>query len=397
MKYHLLAVSFIFVISTAGYSPSATITTAKSEPDNSNAISVRDYGAVGDGVTDDTASFLAAKEASAGNAVYIPIGSYVISSRLTFTSRQEVYGDGIGRTIIIHAPTLDGVLISAGARETSFHDFTVDGQYLEGAIHSGAELVIEGEGHTVDRVEIKNYRGNMGIDAAGIDNRILNCIVTGNNADGSAYYGIWADSRSARGVLISGCEISNTAYGGIFAGSGITITGNYIHGTHVSISPTGGGQIAFGSLNSDIIIENNYIGPGGNILTSGIEMDAVRAIIRNNIIVGQPYYGIILLDGGDGSIANHVFVDGNMIYQCGSNAQESAGIAVSSGVHNFQISNNAIFDDRKPLQMQNGINVLSGSSNDYIISNNSISGYLNLSIHDRGAGTNKLVQPQETM
>ncbi len=47
-------------------------------------VDVRDYGAVGDGVTDDTAAFLAANTAAAGREILVPEGTYALSETVTF-------------------------------------------------------------------------------------------------------------------------------------------------------------------------------------------------------------------------------------------------------------------------------------------------------------------------
>ena len=62
-------------------------------------VSVKDFGAVGDGVTDDTAAIQAAVDYAALNspvAVYFPAGTYDISSAVTKASLNDVtvYGDG---------------------------------------------------------------------------------------------------------------------------------------------------------------------------------------------------------------------------------------------------------------------------------------------------------------
>ena len=68
-------------------------------------ISVKDFGAVGDGVTDDTVEIQNALDAlsSTGGMVYFPRGTYIISSALTPPSNVTMMGEGIKSTISISA------------------------------------------------------------------------------------------------------------------------------------------------------------------------------------------------------------------------------------------------------------------------------------------------------
>lgn len=77
-------------------------------------ISVKDFGATGDGVTDDTAAIQAAinyvqsittANTNATNGrLYIPHGSYLISDTLTISQPITVFGDGTGDTATANAP-----------------------------------------------------------------------------------------------------------------------------------------------------------------------------------------------------------------------------------------------------------------------------------------------------
>lgn len=58
---------------------------------------VKDFGAVGDGTTDDTAAFLAAIEAAEGGAILVPSGRYLITDVLRIgKSRVVLRGEGSG-------------------------------------------------------------------------------------------------------------------------------------------------------------------------------------------------------------------------------------------------------------------------------------------------------------
>lgn len=60
--------------------------------DSSGSIDVRDYGALGDGVTDDHEAFNAANTAAAGRRVIVPEGVYYLGDTVSFT--EEVTFDG---------------------------------------------------------------------------------------------------------------------------------------------------------------------------------------------------------------------------------------------------------------------------------------------------------------
>lgn len=58
----------------------------------SDSVSVKDFGAVGDGVTDDTAAFIAALSAS--SSIYVPIGDYLVGN-IPVTSQYEITGENM--------------------------------------------------------------------------------------------------------------------------------------------------------------------------------------------------------------------------------------------------------------------------------------------------------------
>lgn len=62
----------------------------------SQCVSVKDFGAVGDGVTDDTTAIQNAIDSlpSTGGALYFPTGTYLVSSAITINKPGVYYGDG---------------------------------------------------------------------------------------------------------------------------------------------------------------------------------------------------------------------------------------------------------------------------------------------------------------
>jgi hypothetical protein len=62
-------------------------------------VSVKDFGAVGDGVADDTAAIQAALS-TAHVAIYMPAGRYKLTSSLSRSGHTYLYGDGLGASVL---------------------------------------------------------------------------------------------------------------------------------------------------------------------------------------------------------------------------------------------------------------------------------------------------------
>jgi hypothetical protein len=97
---------------------------------------VLDFGAVGDGVADDTAAFNAAMAASTD--VYIPSGIYKITSTLTIPANTALQGANRESTKILHA--FNGDLINFGANAV-LSDLWLAGQ---GSTYTGQGVVYVG-------------------------------------------------------------------------------------------------------------------------------------------------------------------------------------------------------------------------------------------------------------
>jgi hypothetical protein len=91
---------------------------------NSNGIvSIRDFGAAGDGVTDDT---LALKSALAtGNNIYLPPGTYLVDSFSLTRSGQTLYGEGRNTGLKAKASVVN-TLMYVKAQVVSVRDFQID-------------------------------------------------------------------------------------------------------------------------------------------------------------------------------------------------------------------------------------------------------------------------------
>ncbi len=104
-----------------------------------DVVSVKDFGAVGDGVADDTAAVQAAITAADGKIVHIPAGTYKITASLSwsppaaasnYASSVRILGDGIERTIIDNRANGPAISVTSAAAPGNF-EATIGG-FIEG-------------------------------------------------------------------------------------------------------------------------------------------------------------------------------------------------------------------------------------------------------------------------
>ncbi len=89
----------------------------------SDLISVRDFGAMGDGLTDDT---LALQQAlAAHNTVFLPPGTYLVTAPITLGHRQALLG--AGQTAVIKAQSNDFVTVEMAAGFAILSNLRIEG------------------------------------------------------------------------------------------------------------------------------------------------------------------------------------------------------------------------------------------------------------------------------
>lgn len=124
-----------------------------------DVVSVKDFGAVGDGVTDDTAAFVAAYTAHPGSAIYMPDPSvgYLIKSLLTLPANTVFFGETRQQTKLLHGYNGDFAVLGSGS---GFENCWIDGQ---GATYTGRCFVFSGtSGQQIRRgVRVSNFDGEV--------------------------------------------------------------------------------------------------------------------------------------------------------------------------------------------------------------------------------------------
>jgi hypothetical protein len=88
-----------FAIAVISFNPLATQASAPRGLSDSNTVNVKDYGATGNGSTDDTSAISAAVNSAPPTGtmvlnVYFPTGTYVLSGAITVPSHIRIFGNG---------------------------------------------------------------------------------------------------------------------------------------------------------------------------------------------------------------------------------------------------------------------------------------------------------------
>ena len=382
-------------------------------------FNVVDYGAVGNGSTDDTLALQAtidAAELNGGGVVFLPKGIYKITSELVHNIAD------VGGGVMIVGESRYGTVIKAYTNTQTVIKFTnVDGSGIENLTIDSGVTKTGGYGihfngtprhYSVRNVDIKNmYYGIGGSPAAGIcDNLYIENAVhsyiylIGNGAD-ATFTNILCDNTTDTGSDI-GIYLLGAVQGAVFKNIDI-----HQVDTGVKVDNTGGvvslEWIWFEGVMADSCRNNGWeIGVGTGEPQRGINMINCWAgsngengvYISNNIIdlniVGGRYihngYHGIDIDGGI-----NISINGNKILNNSDFSSSTYhGINVGAGVTHFSIVGNEIasgISDYPSGTQGYGINIETGASDYYIINGNNLYSNATGTINDGGTGTNKFV------
>jgi len=355
-------------------------------------VNVKAYGAVGDGVTNDTAAFNKALAACAANGgtCLVPEGTYLISASGISTGR--------------HKPSvLSGVHLTGAGRRASI--LKIAGMPTDNF------LPCEGDNWSVQNLtfDMRDYTppsvGFAAIGCRGNNWRVANCAVIQSGKWGIAAFGgsNWSIegnyiSRTVPGARPPVGGILVTANAGIWSshgrvinnvceGVGITFSGSdgLVAGNQISRSGSGSGIFVQGlpSTHSPTLIGNVCSGgssgfdaaQGGRWWSvNGFEVWAPDSVICNNIAHDNDGGGFAI--GGQNSI-----VVGNSAYNNGRGRHGHAGFNArinpargASASHSLFIGNSA-YDTRYPrtdatqdygyLEQGNGLIDIKHFANDY--------------------------------
>lgn len=368
--------------SAVAYDPSGTGAVQTTVQDKlRQTVSVKDFGAVGDGVADDTSAIQAALTAS--QSVHIPSGTYKISSTLNLQGQSFLFGDGGSSEItcangdisIIYglstnncvvqnlkiSITVAGTAAYTGAVHfKNSNNCRVENVEIDGA--SWAGVYLESSSYCcVTGVYAHNWRGSIQDSADICVYRASQFnVIDGNQLFGNGWHGILVQEPVAgqlpiKNVLSNNRVGAHKTYGiavyAVTAGGadlfteivanhvedidGATLSGNAGAGIYIQSS---GGVSIVGNVvrNCCLSTSSLTLTPAGiaiNNLSSGLSPCTISGNVVSQI---KNYYGIEVASSSGG-----VSIAGNTVLLTANTASTTTGIYINAA-SNCTISSNTV-------------------------------------------------------
>ena len=297
-------------------------------------LNVRDLGAKGDGISDDTAAIQKAIDQAGTTPVYLPAGTYVVKDAgadvsaggnlaLKLRSGLTLYGDGASTVIRLQGGTdWTRVLSAKGQSGIHLHDFTVDANAASGAVTGTGEqrhgiFLTACTDSLVERVTVTQSLGD-GIFLYGGSQRVTvqDCTViagvtanprVGINFQGASYclvqrnrvegYSVGYKAELDEGDADSvGNQISNnTSTGGMGLALNGKISGKcigYLVEGNNFASPAGSEHVVWIGRTRDCIFRGNTLTGSGTALYC--IFDNQDLLLESNACAGQTYSAIVM-------------------------------------------------------------------------------------------------------
>ncbi len=326
-------------------------------------FNVKDFGAKGNGSSDDTLAIQKAIDAAAaagGGQVYLPGGTYMVSattgSCLALKSNVSLVGQGMGVSTLKLANDLPsavtGILTADGTHDVGASKLTLDGNLQHNTGYVSGWLNGSGTKVKIDSVEAMNAAGN-GFDLQGTNGLVQ--VELSNSVAHDNDYGVRAYATTASllhdnvayanrtGFNVGGDVqvVDNDAYRNTDFGIFVQSTGTTIKGGEVYGNGDDGIHTAFARQFKITGVDIHDNKGSGIYIESSVNGDVFSNTIHNNSL-GSPVaeievYGVAKVSTS--SKSHDIRVTGNIIT---GSEQSTYGIRESNAVFDNSYTHNVI-------------------------------------------------------
>lgn len=351
--------------SLVGFQGSGTTTLRTVQDKLRDVISVRDYGAVGDGVTDDTAAIQAAFNALpiVGGKIVFPLGGWWrVEGTISITKACLVEGQGItNKTNLIKTTSANTPFFNVAIEGVTLRDLSLTGIGKTAAtsgyfavtttvaagrfmmervqisqVANGVSLL--SNIFTMRDVEVRDYKPAVGVgfqvDQSGVTDGVgefSNCVTQTAGGVNSPYCGI--NLVHAVGIQIGDCKLMQSGISiNIAPPTGKAVTSIDVVNTYCDTSINGG-----------LVLSNSGAGSiqrlrfTSNWHSSSSSGSGIRIISGSNI-QGLLVSSSELFANVNGiSVEDNAVIDGAIVIGCTFSGNTTADISIGQNVQNFSI------------------------------------------------------------
>lgn len=314
-----------------------------------NFVSITDFGAVGDGVTNDASAIQQAL--NTGRDVFVPPGEYLYSSNLTFQATgQTLFGNG-STSILKSGPGSVYIRMSGNGssyEEATISDLNIRDLKIRGFSNGGCLLISHLSGANFSRV---HFHGGQ--------------------------QRVWLFSAS--NVTVNDCVFEETGYGVIqqlgYASNHVSVNGcrainmlsDFVEANCTSLAPS-----FYWSITNNVFVNNKSYETGGGIEDRFVGITGVEGILINGNVVTKV--------GGDAAIhlediGGECIVSDNVFDNCLCTGGNNGYIYLLNSAENTVIADNIFLRSDTSLPSAFAVDAGSGAySNRVVFTGNRVVG-----------------------
>lgn len=307
----------------AGATPSGEATSAKGASSIEAAMSVLAFGAIGDGVADDTPAFRAALVA--GASVFVPPGTYRLTATLNVDGATLF---GTGPQSILRCDTPDFDLLEISGSGSRIRNLTISGAATTSSTHQTG--IITSKTSPPDDFSVTDVRFGGDSTTTGLnvgikfEDKARNCRIHNNHFERllgahSSGYGILTgavDGLTVTGNTFEGSRVDGYGRHAVYVSAGgrrVTVSNNIVRDFNSEALTTN--AYPHHRPVEQLVFANNVIhrcgGEGANQSSISVTGKASTVRIEGNIIVESFGCGI-LCDAGI-VLQENISIDGNTV------------------------------------------------------------------------------------